>query len=145
MNYRAVSGVVSRSDCDRIANRLDISTSLSRNDIYKFSIKIKTCGQTAYIRMIFKLSVNRIKTSLRRIDWYNYYNSGILSLDSILFSTPRFHPVPLQRRGNDYQKMTLTWREMVTWKPCEESKITRSRLVLRLPDNSLFNQEVVFP
>ena len=34
MNYRAVSGVVSRSDCDRIANRLDISTTLSRNDIY---------------------------------------------------------------------------------------------------------------
>ena len=36
MNYRAVSGVVSRSDCDRITNRLDISTTLtlSRNDIY---------------------------------------------------------------------------------------------------------------
>ena len=27
---------------------------------------------------------------------------------------------------------------------CEEGKITRSRLVVRLPRNSLFNREVVF-
>jgi len=27
---------------------------------------------------------------------------------------------------------------------CEEGKITRPRLVLRLPSNSLFNREVVF-
>ena len=27
---------------------------------------------------------------------------------------------------------------------CEEGKITRSQVVLRLPSNSLFNREVVF-
>ena len=27
---------------------------------------------------------------------------------------------------------------------CEEGKITRSRLVLRLPSNSLFNREIIF-
>ena len=34
MSYRVVSGVVSRSDCDRITKKLDISTNLSTNDIY---------------------------------------------------------------------------------------------------------------
>ena len=49
---------------------------------------------------------------------------GIFSLDSILFSRPRFHPdVPLQRHGNDYQKMTLTWREMVNNKTVSLLKV----------------------